>query len=92
MFNIGPLELLFILIIALLVIGPKKLPELARSLGKAFGDLKRTTDELKSDFSMDIKSSIDVNNVSPLNHSPLKKPDQPKEEQKPQEEKDLDGG
>ena len=91
MFNIGPLELLFILIIALLVIGPKKLPELARSLGKAFGDLKRTTDELKSDFSMDIKSSIDLDHLTPSNHNHLKKPDQSKEEPKPQEEKDLDG-
>ena len=38
--NIGPLELLVIGIIALLVLGPKRLPEAARSLGKGMRELK----------------------------------------------------
>jgi TatA/E family protein of Tat protein translocase len=42
----GP-DLLVILVIALVVFGPKKLPELAKTLGKAMGQLKRTTEEMK---------------------------------------------
>ncbi|MFN2616269.1 MAG: twin-arginine translocase TatA/TatE family subunit [Thermoleophilaceae bacterium] len=39
--NIGPLELLVIGIIALLVLGPKRLPEAARSLGKGFREMRQ---------------------------------------------------
>lgn len=42
----GP-DLLVILVIALIVFGPKKLPELAKTIGKAMGELKRTTEEVK---------------------------------------------
>ena len=42
----GP-DLLVIVVIALIVFGPKKLPELARSIGKAMGELKKTTEEVK---------------------------------------------
>jgi len=42
----GP-DLLVILVIALIVFGPKKLPELAKTLGKAMGELKKTTEEMK---------------------------------------------
>jgi sec-independent protein translocase protein TatA len=38
--NIGPMELIVVLIIALLVIGPKKLPEVGRSLGKGMREFK----------------------------------------------------
>jgi len=47
MFGIGMSELLIILGLALILIGPKKLPELARSLGKTLGELRRATDDLK---------------------------------------------
>jgi len=42
----GP-DLLVILAIALIVFGPKKLPELAKTIGKAMGELKKTTEEVK---------------------------------------------
>ena len=42
----GP-DLLVILVIALIVFGPKKLPELAKTIGKAMGEFKRTTEEMK---------------------------------------------
>ncbi len=43
-------ELLLILAVALIVLGPKKLPELARALGKGMAEFRRATDELKDEF------------------------------------------
>jgi len=47
MFGIGFEELLVVLVVALLVIGPDKLPEVARTLAKAFNEFKRTTHDIK---------------------------------------------
>src|SRR5262245_4928199 len=47
MLNIGPQELLIILVIALLVVGPQRLPELGRSIGRGLRELRRTQDEVK---------------------------------------------
>lgn len=52
MFGIGTTELLVIFVVALVVLGPKKLPQVARSLGKALGEFKRV--------SHDVKRTIDV--------------------------------
>ncbi len=52
MFGIGTTEILVILVVALIVIGPSKLPEMARTLGKALGEFKR--------MSSDVKRTIDL--------------------------------
>jgi len=52
MFGIGTTEILIILVVALIVIGPKKLPEVARTLGKALGEFKK--------MSSDVKRTIDL--------------------------------
>ncbi len=50
MFGIGPEELLLIMFIALLVLGPERMPKLARDLGKFVNDMRRTSDELRDEF------------------------------------------
>ena len=53
MFGIGMPELILILAIALMVIGPKKLPDLAKSLGRAMREFKKATNELKGSLELD---------------------------------------
>ncbi len=53
MFGIGMPELLIILAVALIVIGPKKLPELAKSLGRALGEFKKATNDLKESIELE---------------------------------------
>jgi Tat protein translocase TatB subunit len=50
MFGIGIPELMLIMIIALIVLGPERMPRVARDLGKVVGDLRRTSDELREEF------------------------------------------
>ena len=53
MFGIGFPELLLILVVALIVVGPSKLPDLARALGRGYAEFRRATDELKETFEQD---------------------------------------
>ena len=77
MFGIGMPEMILILAIALIVIGPKKLPDLAKSLGRAMNEFKKATREIKEsmdiegdlqdvkksldDLNMDVKDAVDLN-------------------------------
>jgi len=57
MFGIGFPELLLILGLALVVIGPKRLPDIARALGRGFSEFKRATEDLKSTFNEEVRTS-----------------------------------
>jgi len=50
MFNIGPWELALILLVALIVVGPGKLPEVAKGLGKGINEFKKITTGYKREF------------------------------------------
>jgi sec-independent protein translocase protein TatA len=56
MFNIGPPELLVILLIALIVVGPQKLPELSRSIGRGLREFRRVQDEVKDMVRFDLEA------------------------------------
>ncbi|TME86569.1 MAG: twin-arginine translocase TatA/TatE family subunit [Chloroflexi bacterium] len=50
MFGVGPEELMLVLIVALLVLGPERLPRIARDVGRVVGELRRTSDEFREEF------------------------------------------
>ena len=52
---IGMPELVIILVIELIVFGPRKLPELGRSLGRSIGEFKRASNELRSTLDEEIR-------------------------------------
>jgi Tat protein translocase TatB subunit len=60
MFGIGMPELLVILGLALIILGPKKLPEIARGLGKAMREFRRATNDLREQFEEETKELKDV--------------------------------
>ncbi len=62
MFGLGPQELIIIFFVILLVFGGKKLPELARGLGKGIREFKKTTSEIENDLKIDELDDKSSNN------------------------------
>ncbi len=63
MFGIGTTELLVIMVVALIVLGPSKLPQIARSLGKAFGEFKRMSTDLQRTINLEVERQEHEKNV-----------------------------
>ena len=57
MFGIGMTELMVIFVIGLLVLGPKRLPELARSLGRTLAEFRRASTDLRHEF-LDVNERV----------------------------------
>jgi Tat protein translocase TatB subunit len=53
MLNIGPLELLLIFLIALIVVGPKKLPDLGRTIGRGMREFRKAQDEVRQSLQLE---------------------------------------
>jgi len=67
--SIGMPELIIIFMIALIIFGPRKLPELGRSLGKSLGEFKRASNELRNTLDEEIR--LEEQRVS----EPVKRPE-----------------
>ncbi len=63
MFDFGMGELVVIFVVALLVVGPKKLPEVARALGKGLSSLKKTFDEVKGEVQTEFNEIKDTSGI-----------------------------
>src|SRR5712691_8007383 len=56
--GMGPMELLLIVVLALIVFGPAKLPEIMGQVGKAINDFRRATSELSDEFNRTIQAEL----------------------------------
>ena len=108
MFGIGMPEMLLLLAIALVVIGPKKLPDLAKSLGRAMREFKKATNELKdtmqidseladvkkafNDISDDVKETIDPKIEPDKKSDNQAAPEKPETDQKSETDQKQDDG
>lgn len=73
MFDIGLQEMLLIGVIALLVFGPTKLPELGRMMGRAMREFRRASDEFRST----VETNLHINDPDPIPQPPVDTPVEP---------------
>jgi Tat protein translocase TatB subunit len=59
--NLGFSEMLFLFLLALIIFGPKKMPEIGRQIGKALNDFKRASNEFKAQIEQEI-SNLEIEN------------------------------
>jgi sec-independent protein translocase protein TatA len=72
LFNIGPAEMIVILIIALIVFGPKRLPEIGRTVGKSLREFRKASQDIRDEFTGSLEDDDE-----PAASQPAKKPEEP---------------
>jgi TatA/E family protein of Tat protein translocase len=77
--SVGVPELIIIFTIALIIFGPRKLPELGKSLGKSLAEFKRASNELKNTLDEEIRleDQRSAQRATEPHHSPYTKPTEP---------------
>jgi len=68
--GIGVWEIVLIIVVILLVMGPHRLPEIARTLGKAFRTIKKASSDLSLSITKEIEETKSVKPSTPATHSP----------------------
>ena len=87
MLGIGMQEIIVVLVVALIIIGPKKLPDLARALGRAMGEFRKAADDLKEDLDINGVKEAKEKLMRDINQSQFAKDSNAKEkEEKPKVE------
>lgn len=64
MFGLGVPELIFILVLALLIFGPKRLPEIGRTLGRGMSEFRKASNDLKRTINVEL--ALDEENQPPV--------------------------
>jgi TatA/E family protein of Tat protein translocase len=72
-FNIGPTELIVVLMIALIVFGPKRLPEIGRTVGKSLREFRRASQDLRDEL------HLGLDDDEPAVSTPVARPSQAQE-------------
>lgn len=85
MFGLGMSEIIFLGVLALIVIGPKELPQLARTLGRFINELKRSTNVLGDELKQQARVDFDLNSRPRAKHAHQEAKPLPTEEGEPQQ-------
>jgi TatA/E family protein of Tat protein translocase len=78
MFGLGMPELLVILAVALIVIGPKRLPDIAKALGKGMREFRKATSEIKQNIDFDPRDYDPRTTLKNITDPPPEEPPKPK--------------
>lgn len=92
MFGLGMPELLVILVVAVVVIGPKRLPDIARALGKGMREFRRATDDIKQSITLDHDDYNPTAALKKIHHPPETPAQNPAEPPVPSQSSPDDDG
>lgn len=68
--NLGPMEILVVLIVALIVLGPKRLPEAGRQVGRAFAEVRRWSNSMQAEVRAVLDEDVEAPPPAPWNPPP----------------------